>query len=231
MKKYFIDEAKTFAINTPVDARVELMGWEEIPIVYIDNFYKNPNMVRNLAIKSPPTSDPRILGGVTGSRVASFFDFQHIYPVWVEIAQGVFGLKKEEEDKFEASMFSTPFSVNVTQSKDRPDLPHIDLPDITSRGWAGLIYLNKGDECKGGTGFYTYKGHQVNPKQDGLWDKDYVCDSIGPWELMHLAEMKFNRMIMYPSNVLHGAYDKPEFFEEDIFRLVQSFFIPVADLL
>ena len=25
--------------NTPADARVELMGWEEIPIVYIDNFY------------------------------------------------------------------------------------------------------------------------------------------------------------------------------------------------
>ena len=227
MKKYFIDEAKTFAINTPVDARVELMGWEEIPIVYIDNFYKNPNMVRNLAIKSPPTSDPRILGGVTGSRVASFFDFQHIYPVWVEIAQGVFGLKKEEEDKFEASMFSTPFSVNVTQSKDRPDLPHIDLPDVTSRGWAGLIYLNKGDECKGGTGFYTYKGHQVNPKQDGLWDKDYVCDSIGPWELMHLAEMKFNRMIMYPATVMHTPYDKPGFFEGDDYRLVQVFFLPV----
>ena len=227
MKKYFIDEAKTFAINTPVDARVELMGWEEIPIVYSDNFYKNPNMVRNLAIKLPPTSDPRILGGVTGSRVASFFDFQHIYPVWVEIAQGVFGLKKEEEDKFEASMFSTPFSVNVTQSKDRPDLPHIDLPDITSRGWAGLIYLNKGDECKGGTGFYTYKGHQVNPKQDGLWDKDYVCDSIGPWELMHLAEMKFNRMIMYPATVMHTPYDKPGFFEGDDYRLVQVFFLPV----
>ena len=227
MKKNFIDEAKTFAINTPVDARVELMGWEEIPIVYIDNFYKNPNMVRNLALKSPPTSDPRILGGVTGSRVASFFDFQHIYPIWVEIAQNVFGLKKEEQEKFEASMFSTPFSVNVTQSKDRPDLPHIDLPDVTSRGWAGLIYLNKGDECKGGTGFYTYKGHQVNPKQDGLWDKDYVCDSIGPWELMHLAEMKFNRMIMYPATVMHTPYDKPGFFEGDDYRLVQVFFLPV----
>ena len=227
MKKYFIDETETFAINTPVDARVELMGWEEIPIVYIDNFYKNPNMVRNLALKSPPTSDPRILGGVTGSRVASFFDFQHIYPIWVEIAQNVFGLKKEEQEKFEASMFSTPFSVNVTQSKDRPDLPHIDLPDVTSRGWAGLIYLNKGDECKGGTGFYTYKGHQVNPKQDGLWDKDYVCDSIGPWELMHLAEMKFNRMIMYPATVMHTPYDKPGFFEGDDYRLVQVFFLPV----
>ena len=33
----------------------------------------------------------------------------------------------------------------------------------------GLIYLNKPKECKGGTGFYTYKGQQVNPIQSGVW--------------------------------------------------------------
>ena len=169
MKKYFIDEQETFAINTPADARVELMGWEEIPIVYVDNFYKNPDMVRKLALDLPTTSDPRILGGVTGSRVATFFDFRQIYPIWVEIAENVFNLRKEEQEKFDAAMFQNPFSVNVTQSQGRPDLPHIDLPNINSRGWAGVIYLNKGDECKGGTGFYTYKGQQVNPRQEGIW--------------------------------------------------------------
>ena len=46
MKKYFIDEAETFAISDDLDARVELMGWQETPIVYIDNFYKNPDKVR-----------------------------------------------------------------------------------------------------------------------------------------------------------------------------------------
>ena len=39
--------------------------------------------------------------------------------------------------------------------------------------------------------------------------------------------MKYNRMIMYPDNILHGAYDKPGFFEDDIYRLVQTFFIPL----
>ena len=41
------------------DARVELMGWEETPIVYIDNFYQNPDKVRNLALRFPPTNNPR----------------------------------------------------------------------------------------------------------------------------------------------------------------------------
>ena len=55
MEKYFIDESKVFAINEELDARVELMGWEEKPIVYIDNFYKNPDMVRDLVFRIPPT--------------------------------------------------------------------------------------------------------------------------------------------------------------------------------
>ena len=227
MKKYFINEEETFAISDELGARVELMGWQEFPIVYIDNFYKNPDKVRNLALRCPGTNNPRICGGVPGVRVDMNMNLDHMHDVWKQIAKNVYALSMKEDPQFDQACLQVPFSVNVTQSKDRPDLPHIDLPDVTSRGWAGLIYLNKGDECKGGTGFYTYKGHQVNPKQDGLWDKDYVCDSIGPWELMHLAEMKFNRMIMYPATVMHTPYDKPGFFEGDDYRLVQVFFLPV----
>ena len=241
MKKYFIDETETFAINTPLDARVELMGWEKIPIVYVDNFYKNPNMVRNLAIRCPGTNNPRVCGGVPGVRVDMNMNLDHMWSIWMEIADSVWGVTKKERKNFEIACMQVPFSVNVTQSNFRRRLPHIDVPEPTDRGWAGVVYLNKGKECKGGTGFYTYKGMQVNPYQEGIWgnkesdwqnedEKDnYITDSQGPWELIHLAKMKYNRMVMYPSNILHGAYDKPEFFQEDIFRLVQSFFIPVAD--
>ena len=227
MKKYFNDEVETFAINTPVDATVELMGWEEFPIVYIDNFYKNPDKVRNLALRTPGTKNPRILGGVPGERVDIQFNLEHIWPIWIEIAENVYGLKQEERKAFEMSCMNTSFSVNVTQSNHRRRLPHIDLPDVKDRGWAGLVYLNKPKECKGGTGFYTYKGQQVNPLQSGVWREDFVDDSIGPWDLIHLAEMKYNRMIMYPDKILHGAYDKPGYFEDDIYRLVQTFFIPL----
>ena len=29
-------------------------------------------------------------------------------------------------------------------------------------------------------------------------EEEFVDDSIHSWELIHLAEMKYNRMIMYP---------------------------------
>tara|TARA_B100001939_G_scaffold196868_1_gene169424 strand:+ start:10977 stop:11675 length:699 start_codon:yes stop_codon:yes gene_type:complete len=228
MKKYFINEQETFAVNEELNARVEVMGWQEFPIVYIDNFYKNPDKVRNLALRCPPTNNPRICGGVPGTRVDMNMNLDHMHEVWKSIADNVYGMKMGEVNTFDQACLQVPFSVNVTQSKDRVRLPHIDYPfGSDGRGWAGLIYLNKGKECQGGTGFYNYKGQQVNPSQDGIWDEDYVADSVGPWELIHLAEMKYNRMIFYPDSVLHGAYDKPGFFEGDNYRLVQVFFLPL----
>jgi len=228
MKKYFINEQETFAVNEELNARVEVMGWQEFPIVYIDNFYKNPDKVRNLALRCPPTNNPRICGGVPGTRVDMNMNLDHMHEVWKSIADNVYGLKMGEVNTFDQACLQVPFSVNVTQSKDRVRLPHIDYPfGSDGRGWAGLIYLNKGKECQGGTGFYNYKGQQVNPAQEGIWDEDFVSDSVGPWELIHLAEMKYNRMIFYPDSVLHGAYDKPGFFEGDNYRLVQVFFLPL----
>tara|TARA_B100000035_G_scaffold210810_1_gene180445 strand:- start:2324 stop:3022 length:699 start_codon:yes stop_codon:yes gene_type:complete len=228
MKKYFIDEEETFAVNEELGAKVELMGWQEFPIVYIDNFYKNPDKVRNLALRCPPTNNPRICGGVPGTRVDMNMNLDHMHEVWKSIADNVYGMKMGEVNTFDQACLQVPFSVNVTQSKDRVRLPHIDYPfGSDGRGWAGLIYLNKSKECQGGTAFYNYKGNQVDPSQDGIWDEDYVADSVGPWELIHLAEMKYNRMIFYPDSVLHGAYDKPGFFEGDNYRLVQVFFLPL----
>ena len=203
------------------------MGWEKFPIVYIDNFYKNPDKVRNLALRTPGTKNPRILGGVPGERVDISFNLEHIWPIWIEIAENVYGLEQKEKKAFEMSCMNISFSVNVTQSHYRRKKPHIDLPDVSDRGWAGVVYLNKPKECKGGTGFYTYNGQQVNPYQDGIWRKEIVTDSVGPWELIHLSEMKYNRMVMYPDNILHGSYDKPGWFEGETYRLVQVFFIPL----
>jgi len=242
MKKYFIDEQETFAVSDELEARVELVSWEEHPIVYIDNFYKNPNLVRNLALRCPGTRNQRICGGLPGERVDMNMDLDGLGEIWKQVAENVYALSMTEATTFDQAVQRVPFSVNVTQSNRRQRLPHIDFPDgltNNSRGWAGVIYLNKGKECKGGTGFYTYKGNQINPFQKGIWghkeedwgdlpeEEHYIEDSKGPWELVHLAEMKYNRMVMYPDNILHTSYDKPGFFEGDTYRLVQVFFIPL----
>ena len=199
MKKYFIDESKTFAITEPVDVRVELIGWEEFPIVYIDNFYQNPDKVRNLALRFPSDETDMTI------------DMEGFVDVWTPICEQVFGVQDIESLKADST-----FSIRTSQSKDRSDIPHID-GGIHDRGWSGVIYLNKGKECKGGTGFYTYKGLQVEPDQSGI-DKD-------GFELVHQSEMVYNRFVMYPSNILHKALDDEGWFEDDLHRLIQVFYL------
>lgn len=234
MKKYFIDESEVFAINEELDARVELMGWEEKPIVYIDNFYKNPDMVRDLALKIPPTFNRRICGAIPGGRISANFDLDHLIPVWTDIAKSVYGLLKEEEERFVIGCKQLTFSVNVTGS-DQVLVPHVDSPLDSKnliRGWAGVIYLNTPEECHGGTGFYTYKGMSyIDTNQAGIWKEDIVRDSVGPWELVHLAEMKYNRLIVYPDNFLHGVYQHPGHFDEQLNRLAQSIFLPIPRII
>ena len=144
MKKYFINEEKTFALNDDLEARVELMGWQELPIVYVDNFYQNPDKVRNLALRCPPTNNPRICGGVPGLRVDMNMNLDHMHDIFKQIAKNVYSLTIKEDPQFDQACLNIPFSVNVTQSKDRVKIPHVDYPPETKgRGWAGLMYLNK----------------------------------------------------------------------------------------
>ncbi len=199
MKKYFIDEVETFAITEPVDVRVELMGWEEFPIVYIDNFYQNPDKVRNLALRFPSDETDMAI------------DMEGFVDVWTPICSQVYGVQDIESLKADST-----FSIRTSQSKDRSNIPHID-GGIHDKGWSGVIYLNKGKECKGGTGFYTYKGLQIEPDQSGI-DKD-------GFELVHQSEMVYNRFVMYPSNILHKALDDEGWFEDDLHRLIQVFYL------
>jgi len=236
MEKYLIDEIETFAVNDELDARVELMGWEEKPIVYIDNFYKNPDMVRDLALRIPATLNRRICGGVPGGRVSANFDLDHLIPIWTDIAKSVYGLSKDEEERFICGCKQLTFSVNVT-AEAQNTIPHVDSPIDSKnliKGWAGVIYLNTPEECHGGTGFYTYKGMScVDIDQSGIWKEDIVRDSVGPWELVHLAEMKYNRLIVYPDNFLHGVYQHPGHFDQTVgkYRLAQSLFLPIPTIL
>jgi hypothetical protein len=53
----------------------------------------------------------------------------------------------------------------------------------------------------------------------------YVQESDNLWEKLYLAEMKFNRLVMYKQNILHTPYIPANAFTEDNPRLVQMFFI------
>jgi hypothetical protein len=228
MKKNIIDESEVFEISDNLSATVFTIGPKKSKVVIVDNFYKNPNMVRELALAIPPTRNSRILGYMPGSRIDAFYNLEHFAAVFDELIRNVF-LPEEQRNLRNSNLDlifkSATFCVNVLQSTGLPAVvPHVDNRDDFR--FAATIYLNTPEECAGGTSFYTYNGSQVGPTSiDAGKQDEYVTDSVGPWEKIFLAEMKFNRLVLYEQNILHTAYIKPGMFENDVHRLAQMFFI------
>jgi len=226
MKKNIIDESKVFEINDNLSAKIFTIGPKKSKIIIIDDFYKNPYMVRDLALAIPPTQNPRILGGVPGGRIDASYNLEHFADIFDNLIRNVFlpEEKKHASSNLGEIFKSATFCVNVIQSTNLPSkVPHVDNREDFR--FASTIYLNTPEECNGGTSFYTFNGSQEGPALDEGLQNIYVTDSIGPWEMIFLAEMKFNRFVLYEQNILHTAYVKPGMFENDVHRLVQMFFI------
>ncbi len=227
MNKHIIDESAVFEINNNLSATTFTFGPNSSKIVIIDDFYKNPHLVRELALAIPPTHNPRILGGVPGGRIDAFYNLEHFSVVFDELIRSVF-LPEERRSSPNSNLDeifkSATFCVNVIQSSNLPAVvPHVDNREDFR--FAATVYLNTDRECAGGTSFYTYNGSQRGPAVTEGIQEQYVTDSVGPWEQIFLAEMKFNRFVLYEQNILHTAYIKPGMFENDLYRLVQMFFI------
>lgn len=235
MLKSFINEIETFAVNDDFDIQVLEVGPRKAKVIVVDNFYKKPELVRDLALMIPPTTNERILtnlpSGPTSGRINAFYILDHMATAFEKIYKAVLPeiYAQMYPEAIQDSFKNATFMVNVMTSENLPPRPpHIDYPD--ERAYAALIYLNTPEECAGGTGFYTFDGMQtgftshVDAENTQLPDH-FMCESVGAWEKVEMVEMKWNRMVMYPQAIYHNAYIKPGMFTGDQYRINQVFFI------
>lgn len=228
MNKNIINEKEVFEINKNFDLELVTFGPQNTKVAIIDNFYKRPELVRELALTIPPSYKKELIQGMPGGRIDASYEFDsNLHNVYYDVILNDF---KDDEEKstfspigLELYFKQASFCVNVLSTKDLPPAnPHVDLREPNR--YASGIYLNTPDECAGGTAFYSYKGCQFGPQPGTVPKTHYITDSSNDWELLYLAEMKFNRMIIYQQNILHTAYVKPGWFD-DYYRLIQMYFI------
>lgn len=223
------EEIEFFSPNPELAVKVETVKDSE-RIAIVDNFWKHPNEIRDLVLSTPRTHNPRILHGLPGSRLEMTYYFSHLGELFERIIAGVW---KDEYDALEdksliqGCLDHASFLVNVQNSTLPPRVPHID--NIDHGRWAVGINLNTDDECSGGTAFYTFRGEMsVNMRNfyDDVKHYDhYILDDDENFKKVYLAEMKFNRMIIYKQNILHQPYILPGTFTDEQPRLMQMFFI------
>lgn len=120
------------------------------------------------------------------------------------------------------------FTITAFRSGHKDTKLHVNIhADNSVSDWAYVYYLNLPEDCFGGTAFYTLKEYAWDkmPTQEMLEERgktlEWMTDKWtkpDAWQLNTVAGMKFNRMIVYPTQYFHSRFpldgwgdaDKPE---------------------
>ena len=191
-------------------------------VFIVDDFYKNPDEIRDYALSCERKNDKNYCGGLVGSRVVEDRQdmIDNLKPVFSKLCQHKEWKNLEYDDaEFQEKWDNMKFMVNHTTHDDIMEkftntvycfTHHKD--NIGSK-WAALVYLNKDDECEGGTQFYKFI-------EDHAYGKDYNIKK----DIMFTSEMKYNRMVLYEARHTHGAGLSRTMYKQHP-RLAQVFFM------
>lgn len=200
-----------FQINNELKIKVKKVLDKQL--FEIENFYLDPDSVRDYAVKSKKYTkedNEDLLAGSIGRRVCEdtfelSYQTKDVFEELCKHPDWHITFDKNHHDYYWSGM---RFMVNVTNNSEilddgRSMIAHVDGPE---RKWACVVYLNKDLECEGGTGFYSYSQELDNVK------------------LEYCSNMKYNKAVLYDANMIHGAIMEPHMFKT-CDRLVQVMFM------
>jgi hypothetical protein len=175
-------------------------------IIVVDDFYNNPDSVRNFAL----SQSFDVKGNFPGSRTKEFL-LDGVKNTIQEFVKPFSGKFIGFSDKYSGSF-------QIATAKDRTWI-HAD----NGNKWAGVCYLTPNAPHTGGTGLFRHKETAASsifeiPKGKGIEAYDYT-----KWDLVDVIGNKFNRLVLYRGDLFHASLD---YFGKDNNdgRLFQLFF-------
>ncbi len=153
-KLNYIDADDTFALNPNMKVDVQYYG-EFFPVITIDDFYLNPEKVRELAFQIPVTRGRSTVGknsGYPGKRLSidNFIDSE-------DFNRRLFKIFTETSKELSAINVSDDLVFNIFDTSEPMAVKHYSLPHTDPVEFAALVYLNHEDEPVPGTNIYKYK--------------------------------------------------------------------------
>ena len=196
-------------------------------VFIIDDFYKNPDEVRELALSLGTSSEPGITGGLPGVRsfVPTDEVRKNLYPLYESLCidnniwqrEWMISMPSFSEEWRkqgfmcnninDESLLASPYGIIPHQDK------YIEDPTSPPCQFGSVVYLNTPEECAGGTNLYSWDGMMSIPWNWGLSEKygdgtykevRKAFDNSEHWKVEHEFEMVYNRMILYEAEILHA---------------------------
>lgn len=190
-----------FELSDNIKITVETVGPQNRTVVIADNFYKNPDEVRGLALSLERKTDQELIGDLPGQRIFKKTEEvkKNLKPFFDEYClDNSLWSKNTHERLYEFQWDAVGFMCNVMNYDSAfyapwLNIPHQDsyLQDPTTdfNQFGAVIYLNTPEECQGGTNLYSYKGQMSLPynvmnyidKPEGFDDEVTGPEQIFPY--------------------------------------------------
>lgn len=221
-------------------------------VVVVDQFYRYPEEILQVALELPYTARFEIVGNFPGVRASLNLDttqlFQTLAGFW---GSPLFPFFSPQPVVFQG-IKTHAYRLNIGQRQ-----PHIDQ-DITA-----MVYLNPAQSCMGGTGLYRhrptglervpivpddsirlladrlelsdeflsspegYENFQNSMIFNPLFaraDNTFINEGNDYWDLLHCVEMKPNRLIIFDGRCFHSQFIQPGDYDQ-AFRVNQIVYL------
>ena len=192
-----IEETRDFKVNE--NFTTELLNFRDIKVLVVDNFYENPDTIRNYILNIPATYHKPERPNYPGRQIDMCYDLSPIALTYQNLILKYFD---DDVDVVDCLKYH-PFLVNVIQN-EHVGPPHVDR----SEGYASSIYFNIDEECSGGVDFYIKESTMHNY-----------------YEKVGTVAMKYNRMVLYSQSVFHTPSIPEGDFTGDLHRINQQLFL------
>jgi hypothetical protein len=174
-----------------------------VNLIVVDNFYTDPDAVRNFAL----AQNFSVKGNFPGTRTASFLtqDVKDAIEYNMQFAGKV-------TDWMDDSGYTGSFQLAVAQ--DRTWI-HSDYNNM----WAAVCYLTPDAPHTSGTGLFRHKESGDHFKTSS----DHSGYDYTKWDLFDQIGNKYNRLVIYRGDMFHASLD---YFGDTLYngRLFQTFF-------
>jgi uncharacterized protein (TIGR02466 family) len=219
-------DAKPFLFNDVFEVRTDLKLKLEpiqnaIPTIVIDDFVKHPEEAREVVGRAPA---PNWKHEKNGKNFVDYYDCRLRFPIRypngmisaaLQAIHQVYAVKTRPLD----ASVDVNWFMQIREKRADFAVPHNDITEKVRRSFTCILYLNRREECSGGTAFFRFKksGSLVldeayaraireDPRiaETGL---DYWGGGAGEWwETVGTVDMVPGRLLIFPSEYFHAAW-------------------------
>lgn len=174
-------------------------------VIIVDDFYSNPDSVREFALQQ----EFKVQGNFPGLRTASFLNES----IKESLQTIVWNAGGEVTEWNAHDGLTGCFELATAANRSWIHTDHFNT-------WAGVVYMTPDAPVSGGTGLFMYKktGARMAHELEA-----YESQDMTKWEMVDRIGNRYNRLVLYRSDLFHTSLD---YFGSDLHtgRLFQLFF-------